>query len=61
MKLIKASYKIITPINGEEILKQIELTARTCYKSEEKIEYSINTHGSPPFTASSARVLIPLN
>jgi thymidylate synthase (FAD) len=38
MKLIKASYKIISPINGEEILKQIELAARTCYKSENKIE-----------------------
>lgn len=40
MKLIKPSYEIITPINGEEILKQIELAARTCYKSEDKIEYS---------------------
>ena len=39
MKLIKPSYEIITPINGEEILKQIELAARTCYKSEDKIEY----------------------
>lgn len=39
MKLIKPSYQIITPINGEEILKQIELAARTCYKSEGKIEY----------------------
>ena len=59
MKLIKASYEIITPINGEEILKQIELAARTCYKSEDKIEYTMNTHGSPPFIANSARVLIP--
>jgi thymidylate synthase (FAD) len=39
MKLIKPSYEIMTPINGEEILKQIELAARTCYKSEGKIEY----------------------
>ena len=37
MKLIKASTEIITPINGEEILKRIELAARTCYKSEDKI------------------------
>lgn len=37
MKLIKPYYEIITPINGEEILKQIELAARTCYKSEDKI------------------------
>ena len=39
MKLIKPYYEILTPIDGEEILKQIELAARTCYKSEEKIEY----------------------
>jgi thymidylate synthase (FAD) len=39
MKLIKPSYEIITPINGEEILKQVELAARTCYKSEDKIQY----------------------
>ena len=31
MKLIKPSYQILTPINGEEILKAIELAARTCY------------------------------
>jgi thymidylate synthase (FAD) len=39
MKLIKANYKILTPINGEEILKAIELAARTCYQSDGKIEY----------------------
>lgn len=39
MKLIKPYYQILTPINGEEILKQIELAARTCYQSEDKIEY----------------------
>lgn len=27
----------MTPINGEEILKMIELCGRTCYKSEDKI------------------------
>jgi thymidylate synthase (FAD) len=59
MKLVKASYTIITPINGEEILKQIELAARTCYKSEGKIEYTCNTNGIPPFTCNSARILIP--
>ena len=36
MKLIKSSYKILTPINNI-ILEVIELAARTCYKSEEKI------------------------
>lgn len=39
MKLVKPSFEIITPIHGEEILKQIELAARTCYKSEDRIEY----------------------
>ena len=68
MKLIKPYYEIITPINGEQILKQIEFAARTCYKSEGKIEYETkevvieNTqHGSTTiedYTAKSARVLI---
>lgn len=37
MKLTKASFEILTPINGEEILKSIELAGRVCYKSEDKI------------------------
>lgn len=37
MKVIKAGYEIITPINGRVILKRIEQVARTCYKSEDKI------------------------
>lgn len=37
MKLIKPYTKILTPIDGEEILKFIEIIARTCYKSEDKI------------------------
>ena len=37
MKFIKPYYKILTPINGIEILKNIEKVARTCYKSEDKI------------------------
>ena len=37
MKIIKAGYEIMDPINGEEILKKIERVARTCYKSEDKI------------------------
>ncbi len=37
MKLVKPSYEILTPIDGEAILKSIEKAARTCYKSEEKI------------------------
>lgn len=38
MKTIKAGYEILTPINGVKILEQIERIARTCYKSEEKIQ-----------------------
>ncbi len=37
MKFIKPYTTILTPINGEEILKFIEIVARTCYKSEDKI------------------------
>ena len=37
MKIIKAGYEIITPINGKIILERIEQVARTCYKSEDKI------------------------
>ena len=71
MKLIKAHYEIMTPINGEEILKQIELAARTCYKSEDKIEYEplsipdiegdkyIGDKEVPDYYAKSARILIP--
>lgn len=37
MKIVEPSYKILTKIDGEEILKQIELAGRTAYKSEDKI------------------------
>jgi len=37
MKIIKAGYEILTPINKDEILKSIEIAGRTCYKSEYKI------------------------
>ena len=37
MKIIKPSYEILTPINGADILKHIELCGRVCYKSEDKI------------------------
>ena len=36
MEIIKQGYKILTPINTE-MLKNMELAARTCYKSEDKI------------------------
>lgn len=37
MKVIKASYEILTAIDKATIYKQIETAARTCYKSEEQI------------------------
>lgn len=37
MKIIKPYTKILTPIDGTEILKFIELIGRKCYKSEDKI------------------------
>jgi len=37
MKIIKAGYEIISPIDGMEILKHIEQIGRVCYKSEDKI------------------------
>ena len=37
MKIISASYRIKTPIDGAEILKRIEKAGRTCYKSEDRI------------------------
>ena len=37
MKIIEPSVEILTPINGEEILKHIEKCGRVCYKSEDNI------------------------
>ena len=37
VRIIDQSYKIITDLNGLVILKNIELAARTCYKSEHLI------------------------
>lgn len=37
MKIISPSYEIMTPINGLEMLKHLELAGRVCYKSEDKI------------------------
>ena len=37
VKIVKPSYEILTPINGNEILKLIELAGRTCYKSDNLI------------------------
>ena len=37
MKIIEQRYDILTPIDGLEILKHIELCGRICYRSEGKI------------------------
>ena len=37
MKIIKPSYKILTPIDGKQILKNIELIGRISHKSESRI------------------------
>lgn len=37
MKIIPASYKILTDLDGPEILRTIERAGRVCYKSEDKI------------------------
>lgn len=37
MIVIEPSYEIMSPIDGEQILKHIELCGRVCYKSEGKI------------------------
>lgn len=37
MKIIQASYEILPPLDGAEILRKIELAGRVCYKSEDKI------------------------
>jgi thymidylate synthase (FAD) len=37
MKIISPSFEILTPVDGEAILRKIELCGRVCYKSEDKI------------------------
>ncbi len=37
VKIIEPHVEIITPLDGEAILKHLELCARNCYKSEDKI------------------------
>jgi len=37
MKIIEPSFEILTEINGDKILKNLERAGRTCYKSESNI------------------------
>lgn len=45
MKIIKAGFEILTPLDGAAILKHLERIGRVCYKSEEKI----TDESAPPF------------
>jgi thymidylate synthase (FAD) len=38
MKIIEPSFEILDKVNGDTILKEIELIGRVCYKSEDKID-----------------------
>lgn len=38
MKIVKPSYEILTPIDGEAILRHIERCGRVCYKSGDKVK-----------------------
>lgn len=61
MKLVRPSFEIITPLNGEQILLNIERAARTCYKSEDKIEitdYCNADTGAVVSIATSARKMV---
>lgn len=37
MRIIKPDVEVISPLDGQEILKKIEQCGRVCYKSEDKI------------------------
>ena len=37
MNIIRPSYELITPINYEQTLRELERIGRVCYKSEDKI------------------------
>lgn len=39
VKIVEPSAEIITPLDGDAILKHLELCARNCYKSEDKITH----------------------
>lgn len=43
MKIIEPSIEIITDLDNNRVLKQIELAARNCYKSEDKITSDISS------------------
>lgn len=59
MKLIKPSVEILhTPLDFKEVLEQIELAARVCYKSECNIQYNEDNRSitAEPFVAKLLNV-----
>ena len=38
MRIVEPKVEIITPLDGEAVLKHLELVGRTCYKSEDRID-----------------------
>jgi len=56
MKLIHPSYKILTPLTPDriqEILQNLEVSGRVCYRSEDKIYWnSIDDNSAIPFVRS---------
>ena len=48
MKIIESGYSILTPIDGNAIVKHIELCGRVCYKSEDKV----TAESAPKFVAA---------
>lgn len=51
MRIIAPSVEIITPLNGQEILRHIEQVGRVCYKSEN----NINEESAEKFVAGIVR------
>ena len=49
MILVKPSHEVLTEINGQRILQAIELAGRTCYKTEDKIDWNWNAKTSHKF------------
>lgn len=43
MILVKPSFEILTEIDGQKILQSLELAGRTCYKTEDKIDWHAKT------------------
>lgn len=58
MRLVKAGYEILDPINGAAVLKKIERVARVCYKSEDKITVSSAENFVPKLIKSGHEAML---